>query len=423
MHFDSSKRSAPVATGCPGKDKYPGSVKPWIKPGKGRSPETGKSPTKNNGPYNSPANNSIRVISPPNNRSNTEDYLNIVSRMARMLSSFLSFVFDPIPVRNNRRCHLALRTMFALLCIGYASGAGLSGCVGPLNQRVMYESKGTLVGFESDHTIDDKAVPPALNSHPAQFTAEELRTLLGSLEVSGWSGIIIGVFETPHAKPVFTGTELMSLADTFAKAFQEVGPRERVFFSLQNPNARYETDRTAGSLFLRDGYLHIILQDHYSYLKADPGGGEQRDPRDTKGMKLWTVRPAQPATVPEEKEPRWSAFDKVHISLLVRDVLAAFKGNPAPIQPQTAPVQADADQRSPSAKTTETPPSNREKDLTQQVQDLDSSNQQLRMQVEQQTKELDTLKEDLRRLRDDLKAQKNAKPSLDRKPSRKPPSE
>lgn len=349
--------------------------------------------------------------------------MNIVSQLVLMLSNFLSCVFNPIPVHDGHRCRFTVRTAFALMCIGYSSIAGLSGCVGPLNQRVIYESKGTQVGLESDHTIDDKAVPPALNNHPAQFTAEELRTLLGSLEVSGWSGIIIGVFETPHAKPVFTGMELMSLAETFAKAFQEAGPRERIFFSLQNPNARYDTDRTAGSLFLRDGYLHVILRDHYSYLKADPGGGEQRDPRDTKGMKLWTVRPAQPATVPEEKEPRWSAFDKVHISLQVRDVLAAFKGNLTPTQPQTVPLQANPDQRSPSAKTTATPPLNREKDLTQQVQDLGSSNQQLRMQVEQQTKELDTLKEDLRRLREDLKAQKNAKPSLDKKPSRKPSSE
>lgn len=349
--------------------------------------------------------------------------MNIVSQLEFILSNVLSCVFHPAPMRGAHRRRFSVKTAFALLCIGYSSIAGLSGCVGPLNQRVIYESKGSQVGLESDHTIDDKAVPPALNSHPAQLTAEEVRTLLGSLEVSGWSGIIVGVFETPHAKPVFTGTELMTLTETFVKAFQEAGPRERIFFSLQNPNARYDSDRTAGNLFLRDGYLHVILRDHYSYLKADPGGGEQRDPRDTKGMKLWTVRPAEPATVPEEKEPRWNAFDKVHISLQVRDALAAFQGKSAPIQPQAAPVQTTTDQRSPSAKPSAARTSNSDRDLTQQVQELGSSNQQLRNQVEQQTKELDTLKEDLRRLRDDLKAQKNAKPSVDRKPSRKPASE
>ncbi|HVG02325.1 MAG TPA: hypothetical protein VM842_05510 [Nitrospira sp.] len=330
-------------------------------------------------------------------------------------------MFYPAPTRDDRRCCFCFRTAFALICIGTII-SGLSGCVGPSKQRLIYESKESQVGLESDHTIDDKAAPPILNGHPAQFTAEEIRTLLGSLEVSGWSGIIIGVFETPHAKPVFTGTELTTLAETFVKAFQEAKPYERIFFSLQNPNARYDSDRTAGNVFLRDGYLHVILRDHYSYLKADPGGGEQRDPRDTKGMKLWTVRPAQPATVPEEKEPRWSAFDKVHISLQVRDVLTAFKVKPTWAPP--APVQATTtDPQASSAKPNGAPPSNVEKNLTQQVQDLGSSNQQLRNQLEQQTKELDSLKEDLRRLRDDLKAQKKTKPSLDKKPSRKPDSE
>jgi hypothetical protein len=344
----------------------------------------------------------------------------MASQPALMVSHILSDIRRLLPMRRAHPGRVFIPTLFALTCIGYSSIVGLAGCVGPLNQRLIYESKGSQVGLESDHTIDEKAVPPALNSHPAQFTAEELRTLLGSLEVSGWSGVIIGVFETPHAKPVFTGTELMTLTDIFVKAFQEAKPSERIFFSLQNPSARYDSDRTAGNLFLRDGYLHVILRDHYSYLKADPGGGEQRDPRDTKGMKLWTVGPAQPATVPEDKEPRWSAFDKVHISLQVRDVLTAFKGKPALPQPGSA--QPTTDQRVPAVKANAPAPSS-DKDLTQQVQDLGSSNQQLRNQLEQQTKELDTLKEDLRRLRDDLKAQKKAKPSLDRKPSRKPASE
>lgn len=384
----------------------------------------GKSPTKSNGPYNSPANNSAKGTSPlALTPSDIEAFLKMVHPLTFVLSKLSSSLFHPNPMVVAYRLPVTLRTMVAIVAIVCSGILGLSGCVGPLNQRVIYESKGTQIGVESDHTTDDRAVPPALNSHPAQLTVDELRTLLGALEVSGWSGIIVGVFETPHAKPVFTGTELMSLADTFAKAFHEAGPRERVFFSLQNPNARYETDRTAGSLFLRDGYLHVILHDHYGYLKADPGGGEQRDPRDMKGMKLWAIRPAQPASVPEEKEPRWSAFEKVHISLNVHEVLTALGGNLAPAQPQPAPAQASGDQRSPSAQNSAAPLPSQDKDLNQQVRDLGSSNQQLRTQVEQQTKELDTLKEDLRRLRDDLKVQKSTKPSTERKPSRKPPSE
>jgi predicted RNase H-like nuclease (RuvC/YqgF family) len=139
-------------------------------------------------------------------------------------------------------------------------------------------------------------------------------------------------------------------------------------------------------------------------------------------MTLWVKRPAQPASVPEEKEPRWDSFEKVHISLDLDDVLAALEHS-GPKEPPTRPVQPSANDQAPSVRNSATASSTRDKNLNEQIQELGSSNQQLRTQVEQQTKELDTLREDLRRLRDDLKAQKNAKPSLDRKPSRKQPSE
>ncbi len=160
-----------------------------------------------------------------------------------------------------------------------------------------------------------QAAPPVRNRHPSDLTPQEIRSLLGSLEVSGWSGTLVGLFSAPQPKPVFTEAELVELAEPLAAAFHEATPRERVFFAIQNPNAPYESDRTSGSLFFRDDYLHVVLTDHYSFLQADPGGGEKRDPRDTKGMKLWVVGPAQAASVPEKKEPHWTAFEKVHISL------------------------------------------------------------------------------------------------------------
>ena len=83
----------------------------------------------------------------------------------------------------------------------------------------------------------------------------EVVTLLGRNGAGKTSTLksIMGVIGKRTGSINFTGTELMNLAEPFAKAFREAGPRERVFFSLQNPNANYETDRTAGSLFVRDG--------------------------------------------------------------------------------------------------------------------------------------------------------------------------
>lgn len=313
--------------------------------------------------------------------------------------------------------------MMALSLIMLSGLCLLAGCAAPLNQRLVYEAKGVQVGVESDHTIDRRAVPPVLNSHPAQITAEDMRTVLGALEVSGWTGIIVGIFETPHPKPVFGGVELTILGEQFSKAFSEATPGEQVYFSLQNPTARYETDRTAGSMFIRDGYLHFILSDHYGFQKADPGGGEQRDPRDTKGMTLWVARPAQAASVPEDKEPRWGSFDKVHVSLNVREVLAALGGNQGGTKQQPAIPPPAAGLPPSPMKEVATPAPSKNDTLQQQVQELGNANQQLRTQFEQQTTELDKLKEELRRLREDMKSTKGSKPALDRKPSRKQPTE
>ncbi len=167
----------------------------------------------------------------------------------------------------------------------------------------------------TDLSTNEHASPPVKNRHPAEFTPREIRSLVGSLEVSGWSGTLVGLFSHPQPKPVFTEAELVLLAEPLAAAFHEATPRERVFFAIQNLAASYDTDRTSGSLFFRDDYLHVILTDHYAFLKADPGGGETRDLRDTKGMKLWVVGPAQAAIVPDAKEPHWTAFEKIHISL------------------------------------------------------------------------------------------------------------
>src|SRR5438046_9903225 len=127
------------------------------------------------------------------------------------------------------------------------------------------------------------------NTDRADAARQGNRSLVSSLEVSGWSGTLVGRFSARQPKPVFTVAELILLAEPLAAAFHEATPRERVFFAIQNPDAPYETDRTSGNLFFRDDYLHVVLTDHYTFLQADPGGGEKRDPRDTKGMKLWVV--------------------------------------------------------------------------------------------------------------------------------------
>jgi len=212
----------------------------------------------------------------------------------------------------------------------------LAACGAISQQRLLYQKSGVQVGIVTDLSTNERASPPVRNSHPVDLTPQEIRSLLGVLEVSGWSGAIVGLLSTPHPKAVFTWAELVELAEPLVAAFHEVNPGERVFFSVQNPNAPYDSDRTSGSLFFRDDYLHVVLTDHYDLLQTDPGGGEKQDPRDTKGMKLWVVGSARAASVPNEKEPHWNAFEKVHISLTPVEILAG----------QRAPQSATSSSRS-----------------------------------------------------------------------------
>ena len=301
----------------------------------------------------------------------------------------------------------------------------LTACVGPLRQRIVYEHGAIQVGLQTDLSTE-RASRPMSNTHPKDISPEDMRALLASIEVSGWSGIILGLFETPRPFPVFTTDELDIIAAPIAHAFQEAWQTERVFFSIPGNQPPYpgEKEKTSGALFFRDQYLHMVLTNHYAFTPADPGGGEERDPRDTKGMKLWVATPARAATVPKEKEPDWSAFEKVHISLNTKEVLAARRPSsaiaqvPKPSAPsnslQTVPVPAN------TAGTDEgrNPESN---ELRLQIRELTNANLDLRDLLKEQRSEIETLREELDRLHKEMKPRSPQKPSNRTLPPSKTP--
>ena len=295
----------------------------------------------------------------------------------------------------------------------------LTGCRATSQERLLYQASGIQVGIMTDLSTNEHAAAPVRNKHPIDLTPQEIRSLLGSLEVSGWSGTMIGLFSTPQPRPLFTWAELVELGEPLAAALHQATPRERVFFAVQNPTAPYESDRTSGSLFFRDDYLHVVLTDHYSFLQADPGGGEKRDPRDTKGMKLWVVGQAQAASVPEEKEPHWNAFEKVHISLDPLEVLAGQRV-PQPAtgssRPQVAlPVAGQPAIKADTSATTATESVN---DLRLQIRELNNANLDLRSQQKEQASTIEKLQAEFERLRNEKKPGAS-EPSSGPKPSRK----
>jgi hypothetical protein len=310
------------------------------------------------------------------------------------------------------------KTMAGLL-FGLSCLLVLTGCGATSQQRVLYQASGIQVGIVTDLSTNDHATSPVRNRHPADLTPKEIRSLIGSLEVSGWSGTMIGLFSTPQPKPVFTEAELILLAEPFAAAFHEATPRERVFFVIQNPDALYETDRTSGSLFFRDDYLHVVLTDHYAFLQADPGGGEKQDPRDTKGMKLWVGGSARAASVPDEKKPHWNAFEKVHISLIPAEVLAGQRVPQATTGSSRAQViLPTTGQPASKADTAATNVTESVSDLRLQLRELTNANLDLRSQLKDQSDTIEKLKAEFEGLRNEKKPGP-VKPSSVPKPSHK----
>jgi hypothetical protein len=295
----------------------------------------------------------------------------------------------------------------------------LTACGTTSQQRVLYQASGIQVGIMTDLSTNEHAAPPVRNRHPADITPQDIRSLIGSLEVSGWSGTIVGLFGAPLPKPVFTEAELVALAEPLAAAFHEATPRERVFFAIQNPTAPYETDRTSGSLFFRDDYLHVMLTDHYAFLQADPGGGEKRDPRDTKGMKLWVVGSVRAASVPKEKEPHWTAFEKIHISLTPVEILAGQRVPQAATgSSRTQVALPAAGQPALKADTAATNATESVNDLRLQMRELTNANLDLRSQLKEQSGTIEKLKAEFEGLRNEKKPG-TSKPSSGPKPSRK----
>ena len=310
------------------------------------------------------------------------------------------------------------RTVAGLL-LGLSCLLVLIGCGATSQQRILYEASGIQVGIMTDLSTNDDGSSPVRNRHPADLTPREIRSLIGSLEVSGWSGTILGLLTAPQPKPLFTEAERAELAEPLAAAFHAATPRERVFFAIQNPDAPYDTDRTSGSLFFRDDYLHVVLTDHYAFLQADPGGGEKRDPRDTKGMKLWVIRSVPTASVPDEKEPRWNAFEKVHISLSLREVLTgqrlpqAGEGSSRP--PVTMPAGGQLAIKADGSTTDMTESVN---DLRLQIRELNNANLDLKSQLKEQSVIMEKLQAEFEGLRNEKK-QGTPKPSSALKPTRK----
>lgn len=278
--------------------------------------------------------------------------------------------------------------------------AGLSACIELSRQRTIYDKNGIEIGIEHDSSTD-RSSPPAVNNHPARLTEENVRRLLEVFQVGGYSGTLGGLLANPRPFSVFRDEELRIIAGPIATALTQAGTRDRVYFSIPNLQVRYSDDRTAGALFLRGPYLHLMLQDHSALLRTDTASGDaDKDPRDMKGMKLSVLAPARVATLAPEDEPRWPPLEKVHTRVNVNEVLYASATTPSP-RPESRP--APPAPAAPAPKTQVQTVAEPIDDLRLQIRELTNSNQELRGRLKDQAEQMRTLQEELERLKLELR--------------------
>ncbi len=317
------------------------------------------------------------------------------------------------------RSEIRYRTGGAIRSLSISLGICLlSACSLMSSGTVLYDQQDSQIGVQSDPTIR-RAPAPTANSHPARLSTEDIRILLGSLMVSGWSGTLVGILEQPRPVPVFTEVELNRIAEPIALALQKAGSTERVFFSLPRSQTTYSEERTTGALFSRGRYLHLVLTDHSAFTRADTAGGNEKDLRDTKGMKLWVAGPAAAAMVPDDEEPRWAPFEKVHISVNSKDVIAARREDSHPST--TTSHATTSPSGKPSASLTQNttaagPAAGAADDLRLQVRELTGSNLELRDRLEDQRKQMKDMQDQLLKLQQDLESARSKT-----KNPRKPP--
>jgi len=280
------------------------------------------------------------------------------------------------------------------------------------HERVLYERQGVQVGLQADPSIS-RASQPTVNTHPIDLTAQDITTLLGVVRVSGWSGTVVGWFDAPHPIPLFDEADLQRIAQPIAEAFAQAAPEQRVFFSIPNPRSAYG-DTTAGALFIRGAYLHVIVTDHKAFARADTAGGDEKDVRDTKGMRLSLAFPSRMTSMTKEEEPAWAPFESVHLSMHRKEVLAQGSSHlgvgrtAATVPPATTPTQT-----APVATEKAVEPA---QELRLQIRELTQSNQDLRDRLTEQSQQLQVLKEELGRLRRDSEGTRAKKPTV-RKPT------
>lgn len=139
--------------------------------------------------------------------------------------------------------------------------------ISPLAAKVLWQSGLNYVRVEGQNTARGTALP---NDHPVRFTAEQIRAMLGALQIKDTRALLDFIFdgdEDAAYMPIFGEAELDRIAGPVAQGLAEAGPNEDIAIAASGLHRGDmidfldETKTTAARIFYQGGRLHVIFSE------------------------------------------------------------------------------------------------------------------------------------------------------------------
>jgi hypothetical protein len=116
------------------------------------------------------------------------------------------------------------------------------------------------------------ADPSASYHHPVTLTPQELNAILEHVQVEYKAGWLQKLITGPlKPLPLFAPERLRRLVPALSRAFQQATPHDRIVFYVAERRSDVRREVTSGSLFVTDGLLHVVLNNHLSGVDVVPG--------------------------------------------------------------------------------------------------------------------------------------------------------
>jgi hypothetical protein len=137
---------------------------------------------------------------------------------------------------------------------------------------IVYENPTSFVRLEVPPWVDPKR-PQTLHAHPAPLLLDQMVEALKGLRVREHrSGPFLWLLGPADEEPVFQEAEIQSLAPHLVAGLELAVSQEVVTFYSSHPVNATKREVTSGGMFVKNGYLHIIVSNHRTIYEIPPAG-------------------------------------------------------------------------------------------------------------------------------------------------------